>query len=255
MWGCSSWEQSRISRRNRSAATLTSSSGCRTLRATWRPSGVAREIDPGVAALADLALDLVLALEGALHQRQHVPRNGSDPRGGSSNGRAGAPGAQGVTPRRVQSSTSVRIRLRIAHQSAPQMLLCRSVMRASPVMPGRRVSAPGSRTRDSTTPPARGRCGRRSPTGGLDPDPGSAWAISRAGWPSRDQGGAGPVRAMRASTPVPPRSGAACPRSRPSGRPGCRGGATPPSPIPAARITSDRIRFCIPASRAASARA
>src|SRR6185295_7357473 len=45
MWGWSSWEASLISRRNRSAATLTSSSGCRILSATCRPPGsLARKI-------------------------------------------------------------------------------------------------------------------------------------------------------------------------------------------------------------------
>src|SRR5688572_17262391 len=41
--------------------------------------GVAGEIDPGVAALPDLPLDLVLALERPAHQRQHVSRNGQLP--------------------------------------------------------------------------------------------------------------------------------------------------------------------------------
>ena len=45
MWGWSSWEASLISRRNRSAATLTSSSGCRILSATgWPPGSRARKI-------------------------------------------------------------------------------------------------------------------------------------------------------------------------------------------------------------------
>jgi hypothetical protein len=37
---------------------------------------VGREIDPRVPALADLSFDLVLPLEGPLHQREHVARNG-----------------------------------------------------------------------------------------------------------------------------------------------------------------------------------
>ena len=37
---------------------------------------VAREVDPGIAAFPDLALDPVLTLEGLLDQRQHVPRYG-----------------------------------------------------------------------------------------------------------------------------------------------------------------------------------
>ena len=37
------------------------------------------QVDARVAAFADLALDLVLTLEGAADQRQHVPRNGLVP--------------------------------------------------------------------------------------------------------------------------------------------------------------------------------
>ena len=37
---------------------------------------VRSEIDPRVPALADLSLDLILPLEGPLHQREHVARNG-----------------------------------------------------------------------------------------------------------------------------------------------------------------------------------
>ena len=75
MWGWSSWEASLISRRNRSAATLTSSSGWRILSATGWPSGLARQEDAGVPALPDLALDLVAPLESLADQRQHVAPN------------------------------------------------------------------------------------------------------------------------------------------------------------------------------------
>ena len=113
-----------------------------------------------------------------------------------------APAAQVGHSGRVQSRTSVRIRLRIAHHSAPQTLLSRRVMRASPVMPGRSATVPARRTRVSTIPSGVAE-GATLETVASIRTPGSAWAISLARCPSRASEAPAPSNAMRASTRSP----------------------------------------------------